>query len=172
MRVKFLSIVILTTGGNASATELVDVPQPWHDSHYAFCYPTLNAGMSDVYGPHYKDDEQILQFRRRIGSCNFVIASDSTSGTNSQRTVFEKRGQENWCVVLTSPPVAGLVPGPVTASTQRPMTWTSITQAPPGLAETMVIYKWDSEDQVYKPLGCYKGSIRHWTAFGCKDAYQ
>lgn len=172
MCVKFLNLALVMIGCNASAAELVAIPQPWHDSHYASCYPSLNAGMSDTYGPDFKEDGEILQIHRKIGSRNFVIASDSTSGTNSQRTVFEQRGPANWCVMLTSPPVADLVPGPISTSIQRPMIWTSVTQAPPGFMETKVIYKWDSNAQVYKPLGCYKGGSQHWKAFDCKNAYQ
>jgi hypothetical protein len=154
------------------AEELFALPQPWKNSHYGSCYSSLNSGMSDTYGTDFADDENILQFPRSVGSRKLIIASDSTSGTNSQRTVFERRGPRKWCVVLSSPPVADLAPGAVSASLQRPTTWTSVTQAPPGLPETKVTYRWDSKDQVYKPVTCYKGSVQHWTSFDCNEAYQ
>ena len=172
MHVKFLGIAIMLSSCNVSAEELFALPQPWKNSHYASCYSSLNLGMSDTYGADFADDENILQSPRSIGSRKFVIASDSTSGTNSQRTVFEKRGSRKWCVVLSSPPVADLAPGAVSVFLQRPTTWTSVTQAPPGFPETKVLYRWNSKDQVYKPVSCYTGSVRNWKSFDCNEAYQ
>jgi hypothetical protein len=123
-------------------------------------------------GTGFEEDENIMQSRRRMGSRDFVISSDTTSGTNSQRTVFEQQSGRGWCVVLTSPPVADLTPGQLSASTRRPMTWFSVTQAPPGFPETRVLYKWDSKHLIYKPAGCYKGGVGHWEAIDCDEAYR
>lgn len=172
MRLKLLSISVFMIGCNAFGAEVTSLPQPWHDSHYASCYPSLKVGMSDTYGSDFEEDENILHFPRRIGSHNFVIASDSTSGTNSQRTVFEQRGARSWCVVLTSPPVADLAPGPSSESLKRPLTWTSVTQAAPGFPEIKVIYKWDSKNMIYKPASCYKGDVGRWRSFNCNEAYR
>ncbi|MPW16207.1 hypothetical protein GCT13_04510 [Paraburkholderia sp. CNPSo 3157] len=172
MSLKFLSIVMIATSCNAVATEVVSLPQPWRDSHYASCYPSLKAGLSDTYGVGFEEDENIVQFRRHIGSRNFVISSDTTSGTNSQRVVFEQRNERDWCVVLTSPPVADLTPGRVFASSQRPLTWSSVTQAPPGFLETKVIYTWDSKYLIYRPESCYKGRVGRWKSFDCNEAYR
>ncbi|RKR37595.1 hypothetical protein B0G82_5678 [Paraburkholderia sp. BL17N1] len=122
MYLKFLSIAMLAVCCSATASEVVALPQLWHDSHYASCYPSVKAGMSEIYGMDFEQDENILQSHRHIGSRDFVIASDSTSGTNGQRTVFEQRDSKSWCVVLTSSPVAELVPGPVSASLRQPLT--------------------------------------------------
>ncbi|WP_146142538.1 hypothetical protein [Paraburkholderia sp. BL18I3N2] len=169
---KFLSIAIAAIGSDVNAGELVTLPQAWHDSHYASCYSSLRAGMSDTYGSRFDDDDNILQFRRHIGSHDFVIATDSTSGTNAQKTVFEQRNSNSWCVVLTSPPVAALTSGPVSATSRRPLTWTTVTQAPLGFQGVKVVYKWNSKDLIYLPLSCYKGSEGRWKSFDCNDADQ
>ncbi|MEM5461617.1 hypothetical protein VSR69_43670 [Paraburkholderia phytofirmans] len=169
---KFLSIAVIAIGSNVIAAEVVVLPQAWHDSHYASCYSSLKAGMSDTYGISFEEDKNILRIPRHMGLRYFVIASDTTSGTNSQKTVFEQRSSTNWCVVLASPPVAALVPGPVSATLRRPLTWTSVTQAPPGFPEMKVLYKWNSKDLIYVPANCYKGNDGRWKSFNCNEAYQ
>lgn len=172
MRAKFLSILMAVIGCNVIAAEVVELPQPWHGSHYGICYPALESAMAGTYGPGFKDDQNIVQERRRIGSRKFVIGSDTTSGTNSQRTVFEWRASDGWCVVLTSPPVADLKPGPESAGIQRPATWTAVTQAPPGFPEIKVVFEWAAKEKVYKPTICYKRGGNNWKRLDCNDAFQ
>ncbi|WP_454871989.1 hypothetical protein [Paraburkholderia xenovorans] len=169
---RLLGIAVVAIGSDVIAAEVVALPQAWRDSHYASCYSSLKAGMSDTYGPGFEEDKNILKLRRRSGLRDFVIASDTTSGANSQRTVFEQRNATSWCVVLTSPPVADLVPAPASATLQRPLTWTSVTQAPPGFPEMKVLYKWNAKDLIYAPANCYKGDGESWRSFNCNEAYQ
>ena len=169
---KFLSLFTIAISCTATAAEVIALPKAWNDLHYGSCYSSLKAGMSDTYGANFPEDENIVQSPRRLGFRNFVIASDTTSGTNAQRSVFEQRGGQNWCVVLASPPVADLIAGPVLISLQRPITWSSVTQAPPGFPETKVIYKWDDKIRVYKPADCYTGRAGRWRSFDCNQAYR
>lgn len=172
MYLRYLSIAILLIGSDVLAGEVVAVPSAWHNSHYGACYRLLETGMSDIYGPGFSQDENILQLRRQIGSPKFVIATDITSGTNAQKTVFEQRTSTEWCVVLTSPPVAALVSGTVSPTLRRPVTWTTVTQAPPGYQETKVLYKWNARQLIYTPVRCYRGEEGRWQKFNCNEAYQ
>lgn len=171
MHVKFLSTVIFIGFCSPAFSETTPLPAPWHASHYGVCYKSLKSGMSAVYGQKFDEDQEILRNHRKIGSKEFVIASDSASGTNSQRTIFERRTANKWCVVLTSPPVADLSPSEISKTSRRPMIWTTTTQASPGFTETKVIYKWDLKQKIYLPYSCQKGNEKHWQSFDCNKAY-
>ncbi|WP_175940199.1 hypothetical protein [Caballeronia sp. BCC1704] len=128
--------------------------------------------MKDVYGPDYASDENIVQHEVAYGKDEMLLTEDRTSGTNAPRTIFEKRTNESWCVVLTSPPVASLAPASGKRVTLKPMRWRTSTQASPGYPEIQVIYVWSGEEKIYKPSQCYLKSSGRKEAINCTKAYK
>lgn len=169
---KFISLMCIFIAIPSIAREIADLPPAWAESHYGACYSSLENGMSDIYGPDYKSDENIVQQTMKYGSAEMVVSADHTSGSNASRAIFEKRNGSNWCVVLTSPPVASLTPAKVTNAYPRPPRWTTLTQAAPGYPETEVVYVWNRLDAVYAAARCYLISGRERKKIDCVNAYR
>ncbi len=127
--------------------------------------------MAAVYGIHYASDDNVLSVTNHYRTSEMILSQDTTSGTNSSRTIFEKRAGNQWCIVLTSPPVASMNAVSGKGKSARPAQWITLTQAPPGFAETKVVYSWNRAKALYLPSECYRVSGAKTTAFDCRDAY-
>jgi len=169
---KYLSLLLIGIAAPSFSHEHTGLAAAWRGSHYGECYPSFSAGMSDVYGPGYASDENIDQKRAKYGANEMVVSTDRTSGTNASRTVFERRSGGRWCVVLTSPPVASLVPNRTADGSRKPSQWTTLTQAPPGYPATEIVYLWNRTAEIYLPSHCYHVSARKKKRLNCAKAYE
>ena len=91
-----------------------------------------------MYGTGYQSDENIMQKKLSFGKVEMVISADTTSGNNAARTIFERRSNNLWCVVLSSPPVAQIVPLVTDNKSTRPNGWETLTQAESAFDEIKV----------------------------------
>lgn len=124
------------------------------------CYPDIASYMLSVYGPSFKDDENLLVKQQRYGSVNFTLAADRTPGTNIVRTLLRKSHKDGYCIVLTTQPAADLK----VARTDKagiPLVFLTSDQAPgtqPGNEITYTLGK----GNIYKQTSCrqviYKGA--------------
>lgn len=172
MRHKFLGPIFAIIAAPTFAGDALGLPDAWANSHYGTCYSSITAGMVDVYGSDYASDENITLEKTAYGIDNLLTSSDHTSGTNASRTIFEKKENDRWCIVLTSPPVASLIPVMKKGATTKPAQWMTNTQAPPGYAETRVTYIWSKQRNIYYPSECYLISGGNKKKLNCTDAYQ
>ena len=166
-----IAVFVIFTTLSAFAEESATSPAAWVNSHYGACYASMEQGMVAVYGPDYANDDNVLSTTNRYDASEMVLSQDTTSGTNSSRTVFEKRTGNRWCIVLTSPPVASIEPVPGKGKSARPAQWITLTQAPPGFAETKVVYSWSRAKALYLPSECYRVLGAKTTVLDCRDAY-
>jgi hypothetical protein len=127
--------------------------------------------MASVYGQQYELDENITQKRLAFGKVKMVETADTTSGTNAARTVFEQRAKNSWCVVLSSPPVAQIVPYASSNRLNRPSKWEALTQSDPGFDRVKIVYLWRAAKAVYFPTTCFYVSKTMTRAFDCQKAY-
>jgi hypothetical protein len=168
---KNLSFLIFFAAVPAFADGRTALPQAWANSHYGACYRSIEPGMAAVYGPDYATDDNVVSTTAKYVTGDMLLTQDRTTGTNSPRTIFEKRGRNRWCVVLTSPPVASIKAVPSPGRSARPTQWVTLTQAAPGFSETKVVYLWSRAKALYVPSRCYRVSRTKTTELACKDAY-
>lgn len=168
---KSLSFLIFFAAIPAFADGLPSLPQKWANLHYGACYRSIELGMAAVYGPAYATDDNVLSTTVKYVTGEMLLTQDQTTGTNSPRTIFEKRNRNRWCVVLTSPPVASIEAIPSRGRSARPAQWVTLTQAAPGFSETKVVYSWSRANVLYLPSKCYRVTRTKTTEFDCKDAY-
>jgi hypothetical protein len=165
---KFLNAFILMS---IALTAHAELPEAWLGGHYGECFSSLETGMSAVYGNDYSSDDNIIQHRVVFGSVEMNVSSDATSGENSSRTIFEKRGAA-WCITLVSPPVSSLKFVPKIIKKSRPRQWVTLTQAAPDFPEAKIIYKWNPARKIYFPSRCYLGMVNKWREIDCREAYR
>jgi hypothetical protein len=172
MNRKHLSSLALAISASACYGKTPTLPDAWDASHYGSCYTSIEEGMAAVYGATYELDENVRSERLDFGKNTLVMSSDRTTGTNSARTMFERRHGKVWCVVLTSPPVASIAPLMHQGRPVRPTKWETLTQAPPGFTALKVIYTWDTAKALYIPTGCFHISGTSAKGFDCREAYK
>lgn len=172
MNHKHLSVLALAISASACNGKTPTLPDAWDASHYGSCYASIEEGMASVYGEAYELDANVSKEKLAFGTDTLVMSADRTTGTNSARTVFERRKDRGWCVVLTSPPVASIVPLVHHGRAVRPNKWETLTQAPPGFTELKVIYTWDTAKALYIPTGCFHISGTSAKGFDCREAYK
>lgn len=168
---KNLSFLIFFAAIPACADDFPSLPQAWTNSHYGACYRSIELGMAVVYGSDYAADDNVVRKTAKYVTGEMLLTQDRTTGTNSPRTIFEKRGGSRWCVVLTSPPVASIEAVTSRERSARPAQWVTLTQAAPGFPGTKVVYMWNRAKALYLPSQCYRVSRTKATEFACKDAY-
>jgi hypothetical protein len=170
---RFLSTICISVSIPAcGASGVSGLPDAWIGSHYGSCYASIENGMIDVYGEGYDSDVNIFMKRETYGSIEMILTSDKTSGSNAARTVFEKRRNGRWCVVLTSPATASLTAKADRSTASRPQEWVTVTQAVPDSQEIKVVYKWDERRAVYMPKHCYNVDVHELREFDCFNAYK
>lgn len=162
-------VVVVVPSLACAASQLLEA---WSGSNYGSCYASIEQGMADVYGAEYLSNVNIVRRAMTLGTSEIVVSEDRTTGTNSARTVFEKRAPKKWCVILTSPPVASLLPVTAKGVSGRPSQWITLTQAAPGYPETKVIYVWRKQDALFYPARCFYIFQRKVQRFNCSDAYK
>ncbi|WP_154678017.1 hypothetical protein [Paraburkholderia nodosa] len=128
--------------------------------------------MADAYGEDYGSDDNIFHERATYGSVDMILTADRTSGENAPRTIFERRKDGKWCVVLASPPVSTITPKIGKDITSRPREWTTITQSAPDFNEIKVVYLWNKHRAIYMPAYCYYIGRRKLKKFDCSSAYK
>ncbi|CAE6770429.1 MULTISPECIES: hypothetical protein [Paraburkholderia] len=169
---KFLNPLYAFIVSPAFAGEVSGLPDAWVGTRYGACYTSVAEGMSDVYGPDYSSDDNIGARHVSYGVDEMIVSVDRTSGTNASQTIFEKRANGNWCVVLTSPPVSNLAPIMQDGISSRPLQWVTLTQASPGYPETKIIYTWNKHKSIYFPSHCYHVYKNKMKKFECRNAYE
>lgn len=170
LRVKFLILSIISFVLPLLAYAVPLLPDPWAASHYGSCYRSLERGMADVYGAEYASDANIVRRDMTFGAGKIVVSEDRTTGANSARTIFEKQATGKWCVILTTPPAASLLPVMAVGFSERPLQWITRTQAAPGFPETKVIYIWNRKHALYVPTHCVYIFPEKTRNFNCLDA--
>jgi hypothetical protein len=133
---------------------------PWANAAQPVCYPDIPSYMLAVYGPSFKDDDNLLVKEKRYGSVTFTMATDRTTGTNIVRTLLRQSDRDGHCIVLTTIPAIELKVAR-TDKTGVPLAFLTSDQAPgaqPGNEITYTLGK----GNIYTPTSCkqvmYKGA--------------
>ncbi len=169
---RFLNLLSVFIAIPAFASDVSGLPDAWLGTHYGTCYTSVEDGMMDVYRPDYGSDDNISQRHVAYGANEMIVSVDRTSGTNAPRTVFEKRKDGKWCVILASPPVASLTPIEKKGIFSRPLEWVTLTQTASGYPETKIVYTWSVQRSIYFPRHCYHVSKNSAKEFDCTNAYK
>lgn len=118
MKIKWCSLAITPTDSKPkrnmktyifTSTFLVFINQSAYGAE-AECYPTVDAYMTASYGENYKDDENISAHKDIYGGNIFYIVADKTSGTNYSRSLLRENASGKFCLILSTPPIAQLIP--------------------------------------------------------------
>jgi hypothetical protein len=117
------------------------------------CFPTIEAYMNKSYGESYKDDENISVREEKYGKNIFYFVVDKTSGTNYGRSLLREKTAGEFCLVLSTQPVAQLVPG-MPDELGVPQKFVATDQAPPGMPEHEITYILNKGDFRYDAKNC------------------
>ena len=114
------------------------------------CFANSAAYMQAKYGDAYRHDENIVIKKVRYGTQIFYSASDTTSGTNSPRTLLIQMPGKGLCKVLDTPPIATLQALKYDKQ-GRPIAFISREQGNPSLEIT---YVWARASRKFAPTTC------------------
>jgi len=114
------------------------------------CFASGEAYMVAKFGSAYRDDENLKMRKQRYGKQDYLLASDTTSGTNSPITLLLQQPGKGLCEVLTTPPVATLKATKYDKH-GRPIAFFAKDQ---GTTSREITYKWDSSSNQFRADGC------------------
>lgn len=136
------------------------------------CFPSIDAYMSMSYGENYRDDENISIREEKYGKGKLFFVTDKTSGTNYARYLLRKMKPGQFCLVLSTPPVAQLVAG-TRDETGFPKKFFATDQAPPGLPAHEITYVLDQQSFRYDAKICnevlYANKKRNVKSVSCDE---
>jgi hypothetical protein len=152
----------------------------WDGAPVGECFESKDALMYRIYGNLYKNDENIIMrpVPKPIGtslSVDYVWAMDVTPARNWSRFLFRvNKANKQACVILFMP-AASVVNFKLQPSGELPATAKSRDVPPPHFNPIEVLYKLNSQKQIYAPSVCYsisweKESKR--TKIDCKNVYK
>jgi hypothetical protein len=119
------------------------------------CFANGEAYMVATYGRDYRDDQNLTIRQERYGKESYYVARDMTSGTNHQITLLMKNQKKGLCKVLTTYPVAALVP--ITSDKNgRPISFVAKDQ---GTISHEILYTWREGTEEFRALRCTES---HW----------
>lgn len=114
------------------------------------CFASGEAYMTAKFGSAYRDDENLKIKKQRYGRQDYLLASDTTSGTNSPITLLLQQPGKGLCEVLSTPPVATLKASKYDEH-GRPIAFFAKDQ---GTTSREITYKWDSSSNHFRADSC------------------
>lgn len=118
------------------------------------CFPTVEKFLIESYGDNFREDENISVHLEKLGSKEFIVVTDKTSGTNYARNLLVEKSKDNFCLVLSTPPVAQLTASKVDANEFPKLVATD--QAPPNLPGREITYVFNVNRFRYNATICKK----------------
>ncbi|WP_165973880.1 hypothetical protein [Paucimonas lemoignei] len=144
----------------------------WADSPVGKCYSSLDDYMVNVFGPDYKDDDNIQIIDATSNSNQYKWVFDKTPGINITRVMLRLEKSQRACAILFIPYASTVREIRKENSTGLPTQFLALDTPPPGFPATEVLYQLDRKTNTYFPQQCTKRSAGKKEKVNCASIFQ